>query len=209
MGAIAASGARELFLNVMIASASIPGVVSPVLIDVEADGQRFQEMHVDGGVISQFFLYPPFLLPELRRTLGPVRRELHAYIIRNGRLAPEWSDTPRSTLSIGQRAVEALVASQGINDLYRVSNLAQQDDLDLRVAYIAPEFTAPHPREYDSAYMKALFAYGHDLAASGTAWHRELPLEPPPQIRKAAPLDFDVADWLRGIQGSMRRPPVR
>ena len=55
MGAIAASqapGALQLFRKIMIASASIPGVVSPVLFDVEVDGQRYQEMHVDGGVIS-------------------------------------------------------------------------------------------------------------------------------------------------------------
>jgi len=62
MGAIAASGAPgalELFRKIMVASTSIPGEVSPVMIDVEADGRHFQEMHVDGGVITQVFLYPP------------------------------------------------------------------------------------------------------------------------------------------------------
>ena len=61
MGAIAASqtpGALQLFRKIMIASASIPGVVSPVLFDVEVDGQRYQEMHVDGGVIRQTYVYP-------------------------------------------------------------------------------------------------------------------------------------------------------
>ncbi len=29
------------------------------MIDVEADGKRYQEMHVDGGAIAQTFLYPP------------------------------------------------------------------------------------------------------------------------------------------------------
>ena len=62
MGTIAASqapGALELFRNIMVASMSIPGAVSPVMIDVEVDGKLFQEMHVDGGVITQMFLYPP------------------------------------------------------------------------------------------------------------------------------------------------------
>jgi predicted acylesterase/phospholipase RssA len=52
MGKIAASGdpgALDLFRNVLTASASIPGVFSPVLIDVEANGRHFAEMHVDGG----------------------------------------------------------------------------------------------------------------------------------------------------------------
>ena len=50
MGAIAASeapGALELFRKVLIAATSIPGAVSPVMIDVEIDGKHFQEMHVD------------------------------------------------------------------------------------------------------------------------------------------------------------------
>ena len=40
---------------------AIPGAFPPVMIDVEADGQRFQEMHVDGGTIAQVFVYPPSL----------------------------------------------------------------------------------------------------------------------------------------------------
>ena len=65
MGAIASSeapGALELFRKVLIAAMSIPGAVSPVMIDVEIDGKHFQEMHVDGGVITQVFLYPPRIL---------------------------------------------------------------------------------------------------------------------------------------------------
>ena len=29
-----------------------------MLIDVEANGKKFQEMHVDGGTLSQFFVAP-------------------------------------------------------------------------------------------------------------------------------------------------------
>lgn len=48
MGRIASSntpGALELFRKIIVASTSIPGVVSPVMIDVEVDGKPFQEMH--------------------------------------------------------------------------------------------------------------------------------------------------------------------
>jgi predicted acylesterase/phospholipase RssA len=44
--------ALELFRSVMIASAAIPGTFPPVMIDVELDGQAYQEMHVDGGTMS-------------------------------------------------------------------------------------------------------------------------------------------------------------
>src|SRR3954452_17974304 len=53
MGRIAAVGTPEalkLFRDVMAASASIPLVFPPIMIDAEGEGRRFQEMHVDGGV---------------------------------------------------------------------------------------------------------------------------------------------------------------
>jgi hypothetical protein len=52
MGKIASSGkpgALELFRSVMLASASIPGAFPPVMMEVEARGERYDEMHVDGG----------------------------------------------------------------------------------------------------------------------------------------------------------------
>ena len=58
MGLIASSSrpeALELFRQVMLASASIPIAFPPVFFDVEADGQRFDEMHVDGGVGARVF----------------------------------------------------------------------------------------------------------------------------------------------------------
>ena len=64
VGAIAASqhpGALDLVRKILLASAAIPGAFPPVLIEVEIDGQRYSEMHVDGGAIAQVFLYPPTL----------------------------------------------------------------------------------------------------------------------------------------------------
>ena len=61
IGAIAASGhpgALDLIRHVLLASASIPAVFPPVLIEVERGGTRYQEMHVDGGAVVQLFLYP-------------------------------------------------------------------------------------------------------------------------------------------------------
>ena len=61
VGRIAASGhpdALKLIRKVLLASASIPIAFPPVHIDVEVDGRRYEEMHVDGGAAAQIFLYP-------------------------------------------------------------------------------------------------------------------------------------------------------
>jgi predicted acylesterase/phospholipase RssA len=48
----------DLFRKIMLASASIPGVFSPMMFDFEVAGQSSQEMHKDGGAFTQVFLYP-------------------------------------------------------------------------------------------------------------------------------------------------------
>ncbi|WP_166362844.1 patatin-like phospholipase family protein [Pseudomonas akapageensis] len=181
MGAIAASqapGSLDLFRNIMIASMSIPGAVSPVMIDVEVDGQQFQEMHVDGGVITQVFLYPPGLVMSMSKVVGaPYRRDRNFYVVRNGRLAPEWSGTKRRTLSIGGRAISALIQTQGISDLDRIYRIAQRDGADFNLAYIDDDFQCPHSQKFDGEYMRRLFDYAYQLSAKGYPWRKSPPNE--------------------------------
>ena len=176
MGTIAASqapGALELFRNIMVASMSIPGAVSPVMIDVEVDGKLFQEMHVDGGVITQMFLYPPGTVMAMNKVPGaPKRHERHFYVIRNGKLEPQWSGTKRRTLSIGGRAISALIQTQGISDLDRIYRMAKQDGADFNLAYIGTDFGFSRNHRFDGEYMKRLFEYAFELGAKGYPWHK-------------------------------------
>ncbi|QJI45503.1 patatin family protein [Pseudomonas sp. ADAK2] len=176
MGAIASSdapGALELFRNIMVASMSIPGAVSPVMIDVEVDGKQFQEMHVDGGVLTQVFLYPPGTVMALNQVTGArLRRERHFFVIRNGKLEPQWSGTKRRTLSIGGRAISTLIQTQGISDLDRIYRIAQQDGADFNLAYIGADFDDARNHRFEGAYMKRLFDYAFELSAKGYPWHK-------------------------------------
>ena len=61
IGAIAAVGTDEsaqLIRDVILASASIPGMFPPVRITARIGDEEYDELHVDGGVSSQVFLYP-------------------------------------------------------------------------------------------------------------------------------------------------------
>ena len=48
----------ELFHDVPQASSAIPVAFPPVVIPIKADGQSYDEMHVDGGTGSRVFVYP-------------------------------------------------------------------------------------------------------------------------------------------------------
>jgi predicted acylesterase/phospholipase RssA len=168
IGAIAASGrpeAVELVRRILLASASIPGAFPPVLFDVEADGRTYQEMHVDGGAALQMFLYPP--LVDARR--GPARQRT-AWVVRNGRLDTEWSSTNRSILSITARSASTLLHFSAVNDILRVYLTAQRDGTAFRLAYIGTDFTATRDQPFETAYMRALFAYAEAQGRQGGRW---------------------------------------
>ncbi|WP_373498696.1 patatin-like phospholipase family protein [Desulfococcus sp.] len=173
MGKIATYGgprALDLFVKVMIASAAIPGGFPPIMVDVEADGKPYQEMHVDGGIMAQVFAYPAAIRVKDASAKMGVTRERKLYVIRNARLDPEWAEVERSTLSIAGRAVTSLIHSQGIGDLYRIYATAQRDDVDFNLGFIPASFKAPHKEEFDTEYMRALYKTGYDMMLKGFPW---------------------------------------
>lgn len=178
IGKIASSGnpgALELVQSILIASAAIPGAFPPVLIDVEAGGQKYQEMHVDGGTMAQVFVYPPSIrLKEVSEAAG-IERERHVYIIRNARLDPEWANVERRLMSIAGRSIGALIQTQGRGDLFRIHSVALRDGVDFNLAFIPPTFNAPHPEDFDTGFMRALFQFGYDMAAKGYPWEKAPP----------------------------------
>jgi predicted acylesterase/phospholipase RssA len=167
--------ALELFHSIMIASAAIPGAFPPVMIDVEVNGQPFQEMHVDGGAMAQVFVYPPSLRLRELQAQHDVTPERSVYIIRNARLDADWAQVDRRTLSIAGRAIASLIQRQGIGDLYTIYATTQRDGVDFNLAFIPASFDVPHREEFDTEYMRALFQTGFDMAAKGNPWHKTPP----------------------------------
>ncbi|OAE56846.1 patatin [Achromobacter xylosoxidans] len=173
MGKIATYGgpaALDLFVKVMVASTSIPGAFPPMMIDVQAGGRRYQEMHVDGGVVAQVFAYPVTLRLAEEATLRGANRERELYIIRNARLDADWIEVQRATMSIAARAVASMIQSQGIGDLYRIYTTAHRDGVQFNLAFIPSSFRAPHREEFDTEYMRSLYDTAYDMALKGFPW---------------------------------------
>jgi len=173
MGAIASKGgpkALKLFRDVLLAATSIPGAFPPVLIDVEAGGHKFQEMHSDGGLNNQFFVAPEPLLSPTSAYRLPASE---IFVIINTRLTPDFQVTERDMLPILGRAV-----STGVKTLTRVMAdrayaAARRSNVPFSIATISPNFAAPSRGAFDPDYMKALFEFGSEQARSGVAFRNE------------------------------------
>jgi predicted patatin/cPLA2 family phospholipase len=172
MGKIAASddaGALDLFRTILTASASIPGVFSPVLIDVEGEGRRFAEMHVDGGVTANVLIVPEAVLLSGTPLFAPNARP-KVYIVMNGKLAPEFEVVQAATLPIVKRSFETSVRANTRNTLLASYQFTKRKNWEFNLASIDPEYPRSESGGFDTAYMRQLFEYGFQRGQNGQLW---------------------------------------
>lgn len=189
MGKIASSsdpGALELFRNVMTASASIPGVFSPMLIDVEAQGKRFAEMHVDGGVTTNVLILPEAVLVSGTPVFPPDARP-KVYVVMNSKLTPDFEVIRASTLPIVTRSFETSVRANTRNTLLASYQFAKGRNWDFNMTAIDPDYPKSPTIGFDQGYMQQLFDYGYERGRKGIIWQStpaELRTPPPPRVAR-------------------------
>ncbi len=177
MGAIASSGspgALALFRDVLVASASVPGVYSPVLINVEGEGRNFDEMHVDGGVRANLLVVPESLLLS---SVPPPASGVHprVYILMNNKLEQDFEVVESKTLAIVSRAFTTAVKANTQNTLIATYDFARRNKWDFNLASIGAEYPTTTSMGFDKTYMHQLFQYGYDQGYQGSPWRKTLP----------------------------------
>jgi predicted acylesterase/phospholipase RssA len=198
MGRIAASAHPErlaLFRKVMLASASIPVAFPPVFFDVEVNGQRFDEMHVDGGVGAMvFFTAGVFSTDTARRSAGGPAGYDDLFVIHNGQLRPPaTSPTPRTLRGISRRVLEASGRSAVVGDLFRIYAVALEERARFRWVTIGTGVSIEGEEFFDPAVMARLYEQGFAAGLEGRWSTRPPGLDSPPWERpptadgKAAP----------------------
>ena len=174
IGRIASNGtpeALQLIRDIMLASASIPAAFPPVMFDVEANGQLYDELHVDGGATSVMYLYPigldwGRLIEQLE-----VKGKPNVYILRNGRWRKQWSSVDRSTIPVAIRTIDSLMGSAVLGDSYRIYLATQRDGIQYNLAYIPESFDEEASESFDKEYMTKLFNLGYQMAIDGYQWN--------------------------------------
>lgn len=185
MGTIAQKGddaAVKLFRDVLLASSAIPGFFTPVLIDVEANGKKFQELHIDGSVTAPFFVAPEAAL-EPGSTLRLPASEI--YIVLNGRLSNDFYPPERTTVAILSRLIGVVLRTGLRAETMLFAANAKRIGVPMQVAQVAASFNHPAHGLFDEKYMNALYHHGVERAKNGTAFE---PIgQPAPELRTGNP----------------------
>ena len=184
MGRIASSGspeALELFRDVLAASASIPAVFPPMLIDAEANGKRFQEMHVDGAVMAPVFTLPDAFLLESAPSPSGVR--MNIYVLMNNKVDPDFEVVRDRTADIALRAVSSDRKAETRSVLFETFSFARRNRFGFHLTFIDQDVPSPTGIGFDTSYMQALYRYGFEKARGGKLWMSKLPTEAPTLTR--------------------------
>ncbi|WP_240387355.1 patatin-like phospholipase family protein [Brevundimonas naejangsanensis] len=171
MGAIAAHGgdkAVALFRDVLVASASLPGLFPPRRFPCEVDGENFEEMHVDGGVAAPLFIMPDGLLRWKR--LG---RRLHGgrvHVLVNTVLEQAPRTTAPHMAAILTRSFETLLRFSYRQALATATAFCAGQGLPMNVASIPDAPDLGGMMSFDTATMRRLFDAARAQAAAGRLW---------------------------------------
>lgn len=171
MGAIAQLGgdkAYKLFRDVLAASSSVPGVFPPVLIDVEEDGKVYQEMHVDGGATTPFFV-----VPDLAMVVGftpDSLRGAHVQVVINGQVATTTRTTKNNAIDIASRSFSAAMNHLARAALLQTEAFARRNSMTFAFTAIPDRVVFGGSLALDEPDMRGMFDYGVRCGMAGEIW---------------------------------------
>jgi predicted acylesterase/phospholipase RssA len=170
--------AVPLIRQIILASASIPGLFPPVPIELEIDGKRFTELHVDGGVSGQVFAYPAQIpVHRLNEILGLTFRR-RIFLIQNGNAQNTYEPASVKIENIVQRTLEVLLRNQENSNIVQIYYQALRDGLEFKMISIPDTFMANRSTEFDTDYMRTLMEIGLEIGRRGNFWQ-----DHPPAVR--------------------------
>ena len=171
LGSIAMNGgvgARALFRDVLVASASVPGLFPPVVIRVQEQQALYEEVHVDGAISAPFFVPLAFVAPT--QDGNDPSQGATVYVIVDGRL----SESPAS-IRLRARSILSRSVSAGLNHMLRTTleltaTDAQLEGAQFQFAAIPGAYPRVSAFDFSTPTMRSLFQYGYKCAQAGRLW---------------------------------------
>jgi predicted acylesterase/phospholipase RssA len=171
LGSIALYGgknAKPLFQAVLLASASVPGMLPPVVMKVRTKAGLHEETHVDGGVTLPFFIAPA---PEdLAQATAASAQPAVVHVIIDGPLR----DTPRRThanaLSVFTRSLAAGLSHITRTELEFTVAAVHQHGISLDYAAIPASYPLRGNFDFGADSQRSLFEFAARCAETERLW---------------------------------------
>ena len=174
MGALAQrtdDASRLLFMDILIASASIPVAFPPVALTLSNGDNQAVELHVDGGTVANVLVAPePFLLrpPEGAESLtGGLPGRI--WIIINGHPEPIFETATLSGLSVAVRSFDIMRKAITRSDVARTAQLARTLGMGLDVISM-PDDVPDTALDFSQESMLRSYEAGRRMGVDGSGW---------------------------------------
>src|ERR1700736_1026437 len=171
LGAIAMHGgrdARTLFRDVLVASASVPGLFPPIIIRIPDDAGQRNETHVDGGVTLPFFILPsPVDMPGESMDRA---RSAKLYVVIDGQLGEQPRATRLRATTIMSRSVAASLNRMMRTTLELTAATAEERGIALDYSAIPVSYPYRGAFDFSAATVRPLFEFAYQCARAGRLW---------------------------------------
>jgi predicted acylesterase/phospholipase RssA len=170
MGSIAMNGgpnANALFRDVLVASASVPGLFPPVIIRVQGEQGDYSEAHVDGTTTV------PFLVPSaLLHAAGQVTDHSppEVYVIVDGQLSEQPKSVQLHFRTIVSRSISTGLTHMTRTTLELTATTARLQGANLQYSAIPTAYPNLAPFDFHTSTMRSLYQYGYECAHTGRLW---------------------------------------
>jgi predicted acylesterase/phospholipase RssA len=174
-----AAGAIDPIHSILVASAAVPGVFPPVMMD--------GLLYADGGAASNLFI-GAFPGPDgpinqfLRRHPDAPKLKVRVWILVNQKLKPDHSVTQPRWIPVAGRALSTLTASSQlfalalIRDMIHEANVERRIDAELHFVSIPVDAPKSETKDmFDQEYMVKLEELGRQMGADPATWQSQVP----------------------------------
>jgi len=171
LGSIALHGdknAKSLIQTLLLASASVPGMLPPVTVRFRSQGKMRSETHVDGGVTLPFFIAPtPEDLPQVA---AAAPQSTTVRVIIDGPLRNVPRRTRANAFSIFSRSLSAGLSHVTRTHLESTAEAVRQRGISFEYAAIPASYPLSGAFDFGAEAQRSLFEFAATCAAADRFW---------------------------------------
>lgn len=105
----------------------------------------------------------------------PRNRRLNISILVNNKIERDFEVVPNGIIDVATRSIASVTKAQTRSIVFSTYEFARRNQLGFNLSYIDRDYPSSNSSGFNTAYMRELYQYGYEKAASGKAWRTTPP----------------------------------